>query len=110
MDGTTLTQSELLPASDLPTVKVTSKLVDAATPTTLGDAATFVTACDGDPTVYASARNVRVSRAGRKQEPGTQGSAVRVAAPATTWVGRLRHIAPIVHVELSRVVWLIAHL
>ena len=53
VDGATLTQSELPPASAVPTVKLTSNPVDALVLTPLGEAVTPVTAPDGEPMVYA---------------------------------------------------------
>jgi hypothetical protein len=51
VEGTTLTQSELLPASAVGTVKLTSKLVEVSTFAPLGVATTLVTPPDGDPMV-----------------------------------------------------------
>jgi hypothetical protein len=51
VEGATLTQSEPPPDRDGLTVKVTSKFVDEAVDTPLGDATTFVTAGDGEPMV-----------------------------------------------------------
>ena len=51
VDGATLTQSELPPASAVPTVKLTSNPVDALVLTPLGEAVTPVTAPDGEAIV-----------------------------------------------------------
>lgn len=51
VEGTTLTQSLLLPDRAVPTRKSTSKLALAPTVSPLGVAVTSVTAPDGAPTV-----------------------------------------------------------
>jgi hypothetical protein len=51
VEGTTFTQSALLPDKEGLTVKLTSKFVGDTTVAPLGDAVTLVTAGDGEPMV-----------------------------------------------------------
>jgi hypothetical protein len=50
-EGTIVTQSLALPASDVPAVKLTAKFTEAPSPTLLGEATTLLTGPVGVPIV-----------------------------------------------------------